>query len=175
MSAPVLFLGWGNPSRGDDALGPLLCERLTQLLTRSDLNAIAARTEVQQDFQLQVEDAADIAARELVVFIDASVAASAPFSFSLVGPQADASVTTHALSPAAVVDVACKIFGATPLCYQMAVRGEVFELGEALSAAASLHLEAAWRALREIALADDAPAAAAGLAALSGRAAGSTA
>ncbi|HET6720978.1 MAG TPA: hydrogenase maturation protease [Rhodocyclaceae bacterium] len=175
MSAPILFLGWGNPSRGDDALGPLLCERLAQLLTRSDLAAIAARTEVQQDFQLQVEDASDIAGRELVVFIDASVAADAPFSFTPVAPLADASVTTHALSPAAVVDVACKIFGATPLCYQMAVRGEVFELGEGLSAAAALHLEAAWRALREIALAEDAPAAAADLAAITGRATGSTA
>lgn len=160
MSAPILFLGWGNPSRGDDAIGPLLCDRLTQLLTRPDLAGIAARTEVEQDFQLQVEDASDIAGRDLVVFIDASVAAVAPFSFSRVEPVADASVTTHALSPAAVVAVTCKIFGATPLCYQMAVRGEVFELGEGLSEAATLHLEAAWRALREIALADDPPAAA---------------
>lgn len=170
MSAPVLFLGWGNPSRGDDALGPLLCERLTQLLTRPDLTAIAERTEVAQDFQLQVEDASDIAGRELVVFIDASVAAAAPFAFSPVAPLADASVSTHALSPAAVLAVTCKIFGTTPLCYQMAVRGEVFELGEGLSEAAALHLEAAWRALRDIALAADPPAAAAGLAALTGRA-----
>lgn len=171
MNAPILFLGWGNPSRGDDAIGPLLCERLTQLLTRPDLTGVAARTEVEQDFQLQVEDASDIAGRELVVFIDASVAADAPFAFSRVEPVADASVSTHALSPAAVVAVACKIFGVTPLCYQMAVRGEFFELGEGLSATASLHLEAAWRALREIALAADPPAAAAGLAALSRQAA----
>jgi hypothetical protein len=51
------------------------------------------------------------------------------------------------------------------------VRGEFFELGEGLSVTASLHLEAAWRALREIALAADPPAAAAGLAALSRQAA----
>ena len=25
---PLLVLAWGNPSRGDDALGPLLAERL---------------------------------------------------------------------------------------------------------------------------------------------------
>ena len=154
MSAPVLFLGWGNPSRGDDAIGPLLCERLENLLTRSDLADVADRTEVQQDFQLQVEDASDIAGRELVIFIDASLAAGAPFHFSIVHPVADASFTTHALSPESVVATTCKIFGTTPLCYQMAVRGEAFELGEGLSAAATLHLEAAWKALREIALAD---------------------
>lgn len=28
MSAPVLILGWGNLSRGDDALGPLLLDAL---------------------------------------------------------------------------------------------------------------------------------------------------
>ena len=28
MSAPLLVLAVGNPSRGDDALGPLLLERL---------------------------------------------------------------------------------------------------------------------------------------------------
>ena len=163
--ASVLFLGWGNPSRGDDAIGTLLCDRLDQLLGRPDLAAVAARTEVQQDFQLQVEDASDISGRDLVVFIDASVSAPAPFEFSRVEPVDDASVTTHALSPAAVVAVACKIFGQTPLCYQIAVRGEAFELGEGLSAAASLHLEAAWRALQQIALADDPPAAAVALAA----------
>ena len=26
--APLLVFGWGNPSRGDDALGPLLVEQL---------------------------------------------------------------------------------------------------------------------------------------------------
>ena len=161
MNAPILFLGWGNPSRGDDAIGPLLCDRLERLLTRSDLTGIAERTEVQQDFQLQVEDASDIEGRELVVFIDASVSATAPFSFTRVLPEADASFTTHALSPASVVATTCKIFGVTPLCYQMAVRGEAFELGEGLSAAAELHLEAAWRSLRELALADKPPAAAA--------------
>jgi hypothetical protein len=57
-----------------------------------------------------------------------------------------------------------KIFGATPPAYLLAVRGETFELGAELSAPAALHLEAAWRALRSIALADDPAAAAAALA-----------
>ena len=28
MTAPLLVFGWGNRSRGDDALGPLFVERL---------------------------------------------------------------------------------------------------------------------------------------------------
>lgn len=162
MTAPVLFLGWGNPSRGDDALGPLLCARLFGLIENSP--ALAARVEVAEDFQLQVEDAADIVGRELVVFIDASLDATPPYHFSRVEALADASVSSHALSPAAVVDVACRIFGATPLCYQLAVRGERFELGEALSPPARDALEAAWTALRAIAEAENPVAAAALLA-----------
>jgi len=152
--APILFLGWGNPSRGDDAIGPLLCDRLSRLLTRPDLPAVTRRTEVQQDFQLQVEDASDIAGRELVVFIDASLDAAAPFEFSKLEAREDASVSTHALSPQALMATTCKIFGAMPLCYLLAVRGEAFELGEGLSASATLHLEAGWQLLREIVLAD---------------------
>ena len=116
---------------------------------------MAARTEVQQDFQLQVEDAADIADRALVVFIDASVSATAPWSFSRVLPEQDASFSTHALSPQSVLAATCKIFGATPLCYQLAVRGDLFELGEGLSSIACLHLEAAWQVLRELAVSAD--------------------
>lgn len=160
MKAPILFLGWGNPSRGDDAIGPLLCDRLSHLLSRPDIPEVIARTEVQQDFQLQVEDASDIAGRELVVLIDASVDTTAPFELTVVEACEDASVSTHALSPQAVVATTCKIFGAMPLCYQLAVRGNAFELGESLSPSAALHLDAAWQVLREIALADQ-PASAA--------------
>ena len=28
MTAPTLIFGWGNPSRGDDALGPLFVEQM---------------------------------------------------------------------------------------------------------------------------------------------------
>jgi len=154
LTAPILFLGWGNPSRGDDAIGPLLCDRMSRLLSRPDLPEVSQRTEVQQDFQLQIEDASDITGRELVVFIDASLDAVAPFEFSQIEAREDASVSTHALSPQALVATTCKIFGAMPLCYLLAVRGEAFELGESLSASATLHLEAGWQVLRDIVLAE---------------------
>lgn len=153
MTAPLLVLAWGNPSRGDDALGPLLGERLEALLAACP--DLASRCEVQQDFQLQVEDASDIAGRDLVIFVDAAVDAPPPFSFAAIGPQADASVSTHALSPGAVLDVACKIFGESPLAYMLAVRGEDFSLGVPLSAAGAAHLDAAWSLLMRIVEADD--------------------
>lgn len=66
--APILIIGIGNPSRGDDALGPLAIERLEAL----DL----AGVELLTDFQLQVEYALDLAGRRRVIFVDASVSGS---------------------------------------------------------------------------------------------------
>jgi NAD-reducing hydrogenase large subunit len=34
LTAPTLIFGWGNPSRGDDALGPLFVEHFTELAAR---------------------------------------------------------------------------------------------------------------------------------------------
>ncbi|MDP2785684.1 MAG: Ni/Fe hydrogenase, partial [Sulfurimicrobium sp.] len=65
MTAPLLVFGYGNPSRGDDALGPLLLEQLAALNL--------PHVELLTDFQLQVEHAVDLQGRERVLFIDASV------------------------------------------------------------------------------------------------------
>ena len=149
--SPVLFLGWGNPSRGDDAIGPLLCDWLSDFVVSSDLN----HCEVQQDFQLQIEDAMDLVGRDLVVFIDASLNAARPFSFEEIAPCSDGSVTTHAMSPQAVLAVSREILGTSPPAFVLAVRGETFELGEGLSSAAAAHLEAARQVLYAIATAND--------------------
>jgi hydrogenase maturation protease len=151
MKAPLLFLGWGNPSRGDDALGPLLCERLEAASGQHG----AADYEVLQDFQLQVEDAADVDGRALVVFIDAAASGASPFEFRAVAAREDRFAGSHALSPEAVLSTTCKIFGQAPPAFVLAVRGECFDLGAPLSAQATDHLESAWGVLREVAAAAD--------------------
>ena len=133
--APILVIGIGNPSRGDDALGPLALERLAAL-ELPDVELLA-------DFQLQVEHALDLEGRREVIFIDASVAAAAPFEFGPVAPAADASATTHALSPAAVLDTYRRVIGVPPPARVLAIRGQAFELGDPLSARAAKHLDLA--------------------------------
>ena len=139
-TAPVLVLAVGNPSRGDDALGPLLADRLA-----------AARlpgVEVITDFQLQVEHALDLVGRELVIFVDAGTSIPPPFVLEAVEPAADFLHTSHALSPRAVLATYLRVQGeAPPPSLLLCVRGESFELGEPLSASAARHLEAAWAEL----------------------------
>lgn len=134
--APTLIFGWGNPSRGDDALGPLFVERVEAL----GLPGVECLT----DFQLQVEHALDLQGRQRILFVDASLDAEAPFSVTAVGPQKDTSFTTHAMSPQAVLQVYCNLTDEPPPpTWLMAIRGERFELGEAVTANAGRHLDEA--------------------------------
>jgi hydrogenase maturation protease len=137
---PLLVLAWGNPSRGDDALGPLFAARLPRGLDRAQ----AQRVELVEDFQLQVEHALDLDGRERVLFVDASVACASPFEAAAITAAPDAALTTHALSPQAVLQVYRRLFGRdAPPATLLAIRGRRFELGEALSTDAARHLDEA--------------------------------
>ncbi|MDO9423435.1 MAG: hydrogenase maturation protease [Methylobacter sp.] len=134
MGKPVLLFGYGNLSRGDDALGPLLLEHVE---SHCDLEEI----EILSDFQLQIEHALDLENRRLVLFVDASVASVDAFDFTVLEPARDKSYTTHAMSPAAVLDVYQSIKKQTPPpCFLLSIKAEKFELGEGLSASAEHNL-----------------------------------
>jgi hydrogenase maturation protease len=134
MQEQVLIFAWGNPSRGDDALGPDLLERIGP----------RAGVELLTDFQLQPEHVTDLRDRDLVLFADASVSCAPPFSFTRVTASRDPSFTSHAMSPAALLAAYGEVYGVEPPpCFVLAIRGEHFELGESLSNAARAHLDAA--------------------------------
>ena len=140
--APLLVLGVGNPSRGDDALGSLFIDRVAEAL-QSEVRA--GRVELLTDYQLQIEHALDLVGRQRVVFVDASVRAEAPYHYARVLPDRDESFSTHAMSPAAVLDTHRTVVGEPPSAWLLAIRGESFELGDGLSPAAAVNLEAALR------------------------------
>jgi len=143
---PVLVFGYGNPSRGDDALGPLLIERLEVRQRAGELQQVELLT----DFQLQVEHALDLAGRELAVFVDAAASGDEPFSFSRAAPEKDASYTTHAMSAGAVLRVYENTTGEIPPpTWLVAVRGYAFDLGAPLSLRARSNLDSAEAQLLE--------------------------
>ena len=135
----MLLLACGNPSRGDDALGPLLLDFVE---THCDGRGVELLT----DFQLQIEHALDLENRELVLFVDASVSGDGPFELTELKPTLDSSYTTHAMSPSAVMAVYRSITKRPPPpCFLLAIQGESFELGEGLSANAVQNLQRACR------------------------------
>ena len=142
MSAPdpVLVIALGNPSRGDDALGPRLAERLVA--------AALPGVEVLCDFQLQVEHALDLEGRLRVVFVDAGAGTPAPYGLRRVVADEAWRHTSHSLSPEAVLATWARLRNdSPPPCWVLCVRGEHFGLGEELSEPAARHLEAAWPVL----------------------------
>ncbi|QJD29020.1 hydrogenase maturation protease [Methylococcus geothermalis] len=140
--AGLLIFGYGNPSRGDDALGPLFLEALQERLASSP----RADVEFLQDFQLQIEHALDLAGRERVLFVDAHLDCPPPFRFERLVPLRDGSYTTHAVSPQALLEVYRRLNrGEPPPSYLLSIRGERFGLGDALSREAESNLQSALR------------------------------
>jgi hydrogenase maturation protease len=141
--APLLVLAVGNPSRGDDALGPALAERLEALAPPG--------VEVLVDFQLQVEHCLDLCGRRLVVFVDAGAGTPAPYELREPRATGRLAHTSHALDPEAVLAAYRRVLvSEPPPALVLCVRGESFELGAPLSATAVAHLDSAWLALQEL-------------------------
>ncbi len=133
----LLVLGYGNPGRCDDGLGPALVARL------EDHPRLSQAT-LESNYQLVVEDAAEVARHDVVVFVDASVNGPEPFEWREVRPGTMVGPGTHVLPPEAVLTIAREVFGARPRAYVLAIRGYRFEdFGEGLSERAQANLDAA--------------------------------
>jgi hydrogenase maturation protease len=139
-TAPWLIIGVGNPSRGDDALAPMLLDRLYAAGVPSDVELLT-------DFQLQVEHALDLEGRRGVLFVDATASAVVPWgqgaALAPIVPEAGAPPASHALSAPSVLHVAVRVNGQAPAAWQLAIEGVSFALGEGLSPQATTHLERA--------------------------------
>ena len=136
--APTLIFTYGNPSRGDDGLGPAMFDLLEN---NKQVSHELDKVDLLTDYQLQIEHSVDLEHRDCVLFIDASVSAVAPYEFHQLQPERDNSYTTHAMSPVSVLDVYQQINQRVPPpSYMLTIRGYEFGLGQALTEQAELNL-----------------------------------
>ncbi|MCP3870365.1 MAG: hydrogenase maturation protease [Gammaproteobacteria bacterium] len=121
MSTPgsILVIGYGNPARGDDGLGPAFIE----WLEKAEIPGIDSRIH----YQLCVEDAIDIASYQQVVFVDASLEGQSSFEFFPLTEQAVRQLDTHSVSPGGLMYLARMLFGATAGASVLAIRGYCFD------------------------------------------------
>jgi len=144
--SPVLVFAWGNPSRGDDGLGPALFELLEAERVAGRLPGVELLT----DYQLQVEHALDLQGRDRILFIDASMSVQPPCEIAALRPERDASYTTHAMTPGAVLAVYEQINAQPPPpAFLLSIRGYAFGLGTPLSPQAAVNLQDALALARE--------------------------
>ncbi len=150
---PVLVIAIGNPSRGDDALGPLLLRKIESLIADAGLQA---DIELLEDFQLQVEHAADLQGRELVLFADAGMNTPPPYLFRRIQARAGRPLLSHALPPEDVLAAFMQVYRQPPPpSFLLCISGAHFALGEPLSAPAAGNLAAACDFTRRLLMAAD--------------------
>jgi hydrogenase maturation protease len=134
----ILLLGYGNPGRCDDGLGPALTEAVEKMRIPGVV--------VDSDYQLVVEDAHTIAGYDVVIFADADATGPEPFSFRRIEPTGDkiGGFSSHSVSPAEVLALAREMFSAKTTAYVLGIRGYMFEeFGERFSNKAKENLAAA--------------------------------
>jgi hydrogenase maturation protease len=136
----VLVYGYGNPGRQDDGLGVALVEQLEKWAHEKGLVGIA----FDNNYQLNIEDAAAIAERDLVIFADASQEEINDFCLSEVDGEGKLSFTTHAASPGYIVKLCQELFGKAPRVLLLHIKGYEWEFKEGISDRAYENLEKAY-------------------------------
>ena len=121
----VLVLGYGNPGRQDDGLGPAVAARIDGLgwpnITAYD------------NYQLNIEDAVDVAENDVVWFVDAAKAGPSPYGVRDLLPASTIDFTSHLVRPEAVLAIARQCYGKSPQAFLLAIRGYRFEFVEELT------------------------------------------
>ncbi len=142
MPAPVLIFTWGNPSRGDDALGPALYDLLEE---HQQKTGELSEVELLTDFQLQIEHAVDLEERECIIFVDASVSCAEPYEMQPLTAARDDTFTTHAMSPASLLSVYKQVNGhEPPPAFLLTIRAYEFGLGKEMTERARTNLQQAF-------------------------------
>jgi hydrogenase maturation protease len=131
----VLVLGYGNPGRQDDGLGPAAA------LAVQNFGVPGLTVEI--NYLLNIEDSADAAEHDCVLFLDAAETGPEPFDVREVAPAEEIAFTSHIVKPEVIVAICRKHFGRMPRAWLMAIRGYEFELEEGLTDAAKANLERA--------------------------------
>jgi len=127
----VLVVGYGNPLRTDDGVGPAVAERLAG-------DPRLAGATVLTGHQLTPELAFDASRASLLILVDAEDGL-APGELSVRrlaapdGDEASGPPLTHHLDPAGLLALARELFGASPPLVMVGIGTASMELGEGLT------------------------------------------
>jgi hydrogenase maturation protease len=144
LNSPSLtVLAWGNISRGDDAAGPLLAEKIQKL----NLDGLL----LQEDLQLNIEHVMDLQTQTPVLFIDASCKPKQGFYLEKISAEPDNSISTHSVSPGALLHLFEKTNDSTaPEAFMLHISGKEFELGQSVSQHTQSAVDLAWKYLQDM-------------------------
>lgn len=132
----TLIIGFGNPLRGDDGVGDVVCARLQQL----DLRDVVVMS-VQQ---LTPELTVPLSQARRALFIDATMEQQLdPVSVRQLDSDEAGSLATHAFQPESLLALAQLLYGRSSPAWLLTIRGCDFCHGDTLSEAAQQHISQA--------------------------------
>jgi hydrogenase maturation protease len=125
----TLLIGYGNPGRQDDGLGPAVAAEMAKL-------GLANLT-VYDCYQLNIEDAIDVSEHDAVWFVDASKVAVTPYALTDLLPAFELDFTSHCVRPEVLLALAQHYYGKSPRAFLLGIRGYEFEFSEQLTLGAA--------------------------------------
>ena len=139
-SKSILVYGFGNPGRQDDGLGPAIIERLE--------NEGIPGVVTDCNYQLNIEDAYSVAENDVVVFVDASLDADEPFSFSRIEASAEITFTTHSMSPQSVLALCAELYDRKLEAFVLGIKGYEWDFEVGLTSKAENNFNEAYTFLK---------------------------
>lgn len=123
----ILVIGYGNPLRSDDTLGPRIAVLLKDRFRGEPLEVLTV-------YQLTPELVEPVQQARLVVFIDARVGSTpGTIIHEFVEPEAGAGAFTHHVTPASLLGAARTLYGTNPAGILISIVGACFDYGGELS------------------------------------------
>lgn len=145
----TLIIGYGNPGRQDDGLGPSFIDTFSNFIALSEYEE--NKLNLQSNYQLTVEDALDICQYQQVIFVDASLEGESAFHVDEIKQTNDTGFGSHSLTPYALIQLCQTLYQHHPKAFIIGIRGYEFDqFEEKLSAAAEANLNQALAYLQKI-------------------------
>jgi len=136
----IWVIGYGNPQRRDDGLGPYVASRLKEALKEKD------EVLFHKLHQLEPDLAEDLREASLIIFVDATIKkVKGGWQWERVEPEPGRPYPpTHYIKPSFLLGMIESLYHQCPRAWLISIQGDDFSFGEGLS------LEAEKRACQAI-------------------------
>ncbi len=142
-SSGLLVIGYGNPLRSDDGVGPKVAEAVEELHL-PDVHTLVCH-------QLSPEHAEPIARAHMVIFVDAAVDAPKDVQLRKLEPNETSQLMAHAADPRTMLALARDVFGHCPQAWWLTIPAVKLDFGEELSPVARRGYEVALEQIQTLA------------------------
>lgn len=142
----ILIYGYGNPGRQDDGLGNYFVDQARAWAEKQGLDNIL----FDSNYQLNIEDAAEISDKDIVIFVDASIEDLKTYKLEEITPDDKVEFSMHSVSASYVVHLCNDIYGKSPKAYLLHIKGYAWEFMEGITDKALQNLEGAFNYMKPL-------------------------